>query len=54
MAKKFLKIPMDTKQEVKNTIYKTIDTPESKKCIKKQKKINIESIFIKKQDSKKK
>jgi len=42
-----LKIPLSTKQQVKNEIYKSLDTKESKKCIKKEKKLNIEKIFIK-------
>lgn len=41
-------IKLDTKQAVKNEMYKTLDTKESKKCIKREKKINIEKIFIKK------
>tara|TARA_R110002153_G_scaffold274315_1_gene448461 strand:- start:1587 stop:1769 length:183 start_codon:yes stop_codon:yes gene_type:complete len=43
-----LKLPISTKQEVKNECMATINTEESKKCIKKQKKINIENIFNKK------
>ena len=45
--KRFLKIPMATKQKEKNNIYETLDTKEAKKCIKKEKKIDIEKIFIK-------
>ena len=44
---KMLKIPLSTKQQVKNAIYNSLDTKESKKCIKKEKKINIEKIFNK-------
>lgn len=44
---------IDTKQAVKNELYKTLDTKESKKCIKKEKKINIEKIFIKTKSKKK-
>jgi len=52
---KTLTMKMDTKQAVKNELYRTLDTKESKKCIKKEKKINIEKIFIKKStDSKNK
>jgi len=48
MAKmKMLKIPLSTKQKVKNAIYSSLDTKESKKCIKVEKKVNIEKIFIK-------
>jgi hypothetical protein len=47
MAKKII-IPLSTKQEVKNQIYKMLETKESKKLIKKPKKIDIEKIFIKK------
>ncbi len=43
-----LKLPISTKQEVKNECLNTINTEETKKCIKKQKKINIENIFNKK------
>ena len=32
-------------------MYKTLDTKESKKLIKPEKKVNIESIFIKKKNS---
>tara|TARA_R110000822_G_scaffold26049_6_gene78810 strand:+ start:888 stop:1082 length:195 start_codon:yes stop_codon:yes gene_type:complete len=45
--KRYLKIPMATKQKEKNNIYETIDTKESKKCIKKEKQIDLENIFIK-------
>tara|TARA_R110002073_G_scaffold173349_2_gene330519 strand:- start:1942 stop:2121 length:180 start_codon:yes stop_codon:yes gene_type:complete len=47
-TKRFLKIPMTTKQQVKNCIMETLDTKESKKCIKKEKKLDVEKIFIKK------
>jgi hypothetical protein len=47
MPTKFIKIPNSTKQEVKNEIYKMIDNKESKGCIKKEKKIDLEKIFIK-------
>ena len=46
MTKKII-IPLSTKQEVKNTIYKMLDTKQSKKLIKKPKKIDIEKIFLK-------
>ncbi len=52
--KRFLKIPMSTKQQVKNCIMETLDTKESKKCIKKEKKLDVEKIFIKNNNSKKK
>jgi len=48
---KTLIIKIDTKQAVKNEMYKTLDTKESKKLIKPEKKVNIESIFIKKKNS---
>jgi len=44
---KSLTLKIDTKQAVKNEMYKTLDTKESRKCIKPEKKVNIESIFIK-------
>jgi hypothetical protein len=44
---KMLKIPLSTKQQVKNVMYNSLDTKESKKCIKKEKKIHIEKIFNK-------
>ena len=44
---KTLTMKIDTKQAVKNEMYKTLDTKESKKLIKPEKKVNIESIFIK-------
>ena len=47
-------MPTQTKQEVKNECYKSLDTKESKKCIKEEKKIDIESIFIKKKTDEKK
>lgn len=47
---KFLKIPLSTKQETKNCLFDSIGTKEAKKCIKKEKKMNIENIFIKKQN----
>jgi len=40
-------MPMATKQKEKNNIYETLNTKEAKKCIKKEKKIDIENIFIK-------
>tara|TARA_R110002153_G_scaffold128098_4_gene276012 strand:- start:931 stop:1089 length:159 start_codon:yes stop_codon:yes gene_type:complete len=52
MKNKKLIIPMSTKQKEKNCIYETLDTKESKKCIKKEKKINLENIFIKKKNKK--
>lgn len=45
---RILKIPMASKQKDKNGTYQMLDTKESKKCIKKEKSINIEKIFIKK------
>jgi len=55
---KTLTMKIDTKQAVKNEMYKTLDTKESKKLIKPEKKVNIESNFIKKksptQETKKK
>ena len=47
MVKKII-IPLSTKQETKNEIFKMLETKESKKLIKKPKKIDIEKIFIKK------
>lgn len=44
---KMLKIPLSTKQQVKNAIYSSLDTKESRKCIKKEKKLDIEKIFNK-------
>ncbi len=46
MVKKII-IPISTKQEVKNQIFRMLDTKESKKLIKKPKKVDIEKIFIK-------
>lgn len=45
--KRYLIMPMATKQKEKNNIYETLNTKEAKKCIKKEKKIDIENIFIK-------
>ena len=42
-----LTIPIQQSQHEANVLYKTIDTEESKKLIKKDKKIPIENIFIK-------
>ena len=44
---KILKIPMATKVKEKNVLLKTIGTKEAIKLIEKEKKINIENIFIK-------
>ena len=44
---KILKIPQSMKQKDKNGTYQMLDTEESKKCIKKEKSINLEKIFIK-------
>ena len=47
-------MPTQTKQEIKNECYKALDTKESNACIKVEKKIDVESIFIKKKTNKKK
>ena len=49
---KMLKIPLSTKQQVKNAIFSSLDTKESRKCIKKEKKLNIEKIFNKSKSQK--
>jgi hypothetical protein len=54
MPDRKLTIPISTKQEVKNSCLKMLDTKESKKCIKKPKKIDIEKIFIKSKNKKSK
>lgn len=45
--KRTLTIPIQQSQHEANVLYKSIDTAESKKLIKKDKKIPIENIFIK-------
>ncbi len=45
--KKTLTIPIQQSQHEANVLYKSINTAESKKLIKKDKKIPIENIFIK-------
>lgn len=40
-------IPLTTKQKAKNVCLKSINTKESLKCVKTEKKINMEKIFIK-------
>jgi len=42
-----LKIPLATKQKTKNACFKALDTNESRKLIKNEKKVDIEKIFIK-------
>ena len=42
-----LTIPIQQSQHEANVLYKAIDTEESRKLIKKDKKIPIENIFIK-------
>lgn len=51
--KKRLQVPMEKSQKEKNCLYESLDTPESKKCIKKEKSIDIEKIFVKKNKNKK-
>jgi len=46
--KRFLKIPLASSQKTSNCILKTIGTEECKKLIKKEKKVDMEKIFIKK------
>jgi len=41
-------IPISTSQKSKNNIYDILKTDECKKLIKKEKKINVEDIFVKK------
>jgi len=41
-------IPISTSQKSKNNIYDILKTDECKKLIKKEKKINVEDIFLKK------
>tara|TARA_Y100001972_G_C7529924_1_gene267083 strand:+ start:432 stop:635 length:204 start_codon:yes stop_codon:yes gene_type:complete len=41
-------IPISTSQKSKNNIYDILKTDECKKLIKKDKKINVENIFVKK------
>ena len=41
-------IPISTSQKSKNNIYDILKTDECKKLIKKEKKINVENIFVKK------
>ena len=48
-----LTIPIQKSQHEQNILYKALDTDESKKLIKKDKKIPIENIFIKKKNTKK-
>jgi hypothetical protein len=45
--KRFLKIPLATSQKTSNCLLKSIGTEECKKLIKKEKKVDIEKIFIK-------
>ena len=45
--KRFLKIPLATSQKVSNCMLKSIGTEECKKLIKKEKKVDMEKIFIK-------
>tara|TARA_R110002020_G_scaffold131362_2_gene293724 strand:- start:2093 stop:2278 length:186 start_codon:yes stop_codon:yes gene_type:complete len=40
-------IKLSVKQKEKNETYKAIGTKECLKCVKKEKKINMEKIFIK-------
>tara|TARA_R110000823_G_scaffold118370_5_gene242168 strand:+ start:834 stop:1052 length:219 start_codon:yes stop_codon:yes gene_type:complete len=46
-GKRFLKIPIATKQKTKNACFKALDTDESRKLIKEEKKLDIEKIFNK-------
>lgn len=50
--KRTLTIPIQKSQHEENILYQTLDTDESKKLIKKDKKIPIENIFIKKKKTK--
>ena len=51
--KRTLTIPIQKSQHEQNILYKTLDTDESNKLIKKEKKIPIENIFIKNKKTKK-
>ena len=46
-GKRHLKIPLATKQKTKNACFKALNTDECNKLIKKEKKVDIEKIFIK-------
>lgn len=45
--KRFLKIPLATAQKTSNCLLKSIGTEECKKLIKREKKVDMEKIFIK-------
>lgn len=47
MKDKRVSFKLPAKQEEKNQIYRSIGTKECLKCIKKEKKVKIEDIFIK-------
>jgi len=46
-GKRILKIPLSVKQENKNECFRSIGTPEALRCIKAEKKLDLEKIFIK-------
>ena len=46
-GKRILKIPLSLKQESKNECFRSLNTPEATRCIKAEKKIDLEKIFIK-------
>jgi len=46
-GKRILKIPLSVKQETKNECFRSLGTPEATRCIKAEKKIDLEKIFIK-------
>ncbi len=48
--KRTLTIPLQKSTIEHNVLMKALDTKESKKLLKKEKKVNIESIFIKKKN----
>jgi len=52
--KRKLVIPLSVKQKAKNECLRAINTKESLKCIKSEKKIDMEKIFIKNKNDKNK
>ena len=46
--KKKISIPLDTSTKEKNACYRAIGTPEALKLVKKEQRIDLEQIFVKK------